>query len=230
MRSFHSIQEKVYWLWSSLMEFKQLWSDLPDEVRWHFESQAETLEFKRGDFVYHQGDQPKGIYFVKKGLVGLVVIGASSGKEHLLRFFRQGQFFGHRSLFSGEGYHGATVVLEPTQVKLVSKALVLKAIDQHPKMLKEVVQVLARELRRCETQHVLILENEILSRVAQSLVYLKDLHPEHNWTRQEIANFCASTVSTVIKTMAQLEEMGLIAQSGRSIEILKRDALIALQE
>jgi CRP-like cAMP-binding protein len=59
---------------------------------------------------------------------------------------------------------------------------------------------------------------------------LKDLHPDHNWTRQEIANFCASTVSTVIKALSELEELNLIKQDGRSIQVLNRDGLIALQD
>lgn len=212
------------------MEFKDLWSNLPDEVRWQFESQSQTIEYKRGDHVYRQGDKPKGIFFIKKGLVGLMMLGSHSGKEHLLRFFRSGQFFGHRSLFSDEGYYAETVVLEPTTVKMVPKLTVLAAVEKYPTLLRDVVISLAKELRRSETLHVMILENEILGRVAQSLVYLKDLHPDHNWTRQEIANFCGSTVSTVIKALSDLEQRGYIIQMGRSIQILKRDALIALQD
>lgn len=197
---------------------------------WKVQSGFQTLQLKRGESVYRQGDLPRGLYLVEKGLVGFVVIGASSGKEHLLRFFRQGQFFGHRALFSNEGYHGSTVVLEPTQLRLISKDLVLQTIEQNPTLLKEVVQVLAKELRHSETHQVMILENQIKVRVAQALVYLKDLHPEHNWTRQEIANFCASTVSTVIKALTELEALQLIRQDGRSIHVLNRDELIALQD
>lgn len=209
---------------------KELWSDLPSEIRNQFNSLSQTIELKRGDSIYLQGDTPKGIYFVNKGLVGLVLTGSGSGKEHLLRFFRQGQFFGHRALFSNEGYHGNTVALEPTVLKLVPKNVVLNVLEKNPFLYKDVVLVLANELRRCELQHVMILENQILGRIAQALVYLKDLHPDHNWTRQEIANFCASTVSTVIKTLAQLEEFGYISQEGRAITILNRDALISLQD
>ena len=212
------------------MEFKELWSDINAETRWFFESQSQKLEFKRGEKVYSQGDFPKGIYFVKSGLVGLTILSSNSGKEHLLRFFRQGQFFGHRALFSNEGYHGNAVALEPTILKFVPKEVVLAGIAKDKSVLEDVVVVLSKELRRCETQHVMILENQIKSRVAQSIVYLKDLHPEHNWTRQEIANFCASTVSTVIKTMSELEQEGLISQEGRSIAILNRDKLISTQD
>lgn len=212
------------------MEFKELWSDIDPEMRWFFESQSKAIQFKRGDHIYSQGETPKGIYFVKSGLVGLTMISSKSGKEHLLRFFRQGQFFGHRSMFSKEGYHGNAVALESTQIKFVPKEAVLSGIEKNKSLLEDVVLVLSKELRRCETQHVMILENEILVRVAQSLVYLKDLHPEHSWTRQEIANFCASTVSTVIKALTELEESGFISQEGRSISILDRNSLIALQD
>lgn len=212
------------------MEFKELWSDMSPEMRSYFESQSKALHFKRGEKIYSQGDLPKGIYFIKSGLVGLTILSAKSGKEHLLRFFKQGQFFGHRALFSNEGYHGNTVVLEPAEIKFVPRDVVLSGIAKDKSLLEEVVRVLAKELRRCENQHVMILENDIVTRVAQSLIYLKDLHPDHNWTRQEIANFCASTASTVIKAMAELEEEGYIAQEGRTITILNRDGLIALQD
>jgi CRP-like cAMP-binding protein len=213
-----------------VVDWKDLWASLPSEVRQQFDSQAQITEFKRGDLIYRQGDQPKGIYFVMQGLVGLVLIGQVSGKEHLLRFFREGQFFGHRALFSDEGYHGSTVALEPTVLKLVPKSLVISAIAKHPQLLMDVARVLSKELRRCENHQVMILENQILVRTAQAVVYLKELHPGHNWTRQEIANFCASTVSTIIKALAELEQSGLIKQQGRSIEILNREGLVALQD
>jgi CRP-like cAMP-binding protein len=212
------------------MEWKELWSDLSPEIKWQFESQSKLIELKRGETIYRHGDFPRGIYFVKKGLVGLKLIGQASGKEHLLRFFRQGQFFGHRALFSNEGYHGTTVSIEPTLLKLVPKEIVMLAIEKQPTLLREVVKVLSKELRRSETHQVMILENQILLRTAQAVVYLKDLHPDHNWTRQEIANFCASTVSTIIKAMAELEDLKLIKQEGRSIQVLNRDGLIAMQD
>lgn len=207
-----------------------IWSDLPADAKTDFDQSAQLIEMKRGDHVYREGDFPKGLYFIQSGLVGLVLTGTASGKEHLVRFFREGQFFGHRSLFSNEGYHGTTTALEPTVIRLIPRKNVISVLDRHPHLYRDVLSVVAKELRRCEVQHVMILENQILPRSAQAIVYLKDLHPDHKWTRQEIANFCASTVSTVIKALAELEGMGLIRQDGRSIEILNRDALIAMQD
>ena len=205
------------------------WAELPKPIQGQFLETSRLLELKRGEHIYTQGHEPEAIYFVKRGLVGLVLT-SSTGKEHLLRFFREGQVFGHRSLFSKQKHHASTVALDTTQVLRVPKEIFLKTLDENPTLYKQLVQVLSKELGRCEIQRVMILENQILARTAQSLVYLKDLHPDHSWTRQEIANFCASTVSTVIKAMAKLESLGLIRQEGRSIEILDRVGLLKLQD
>ncbi len=210
------------------MNYSSLWSSLPPEVKTQFDQSSLTLNLKRGEKIYEAGDHPRGIYFIEKGLIGLLIIGSESGKEHLLRFFKEGQFFGHRALFSEEDYHGNTVALEASKLHLVPKKIVLEALKNHPYLYKEILSVVSKELRRCENQHVMILENQILPRTAQAIIYLKDLYPEHSWTRQEIANFCASTVSTIIKAMAELEDMGLISQKGRNIEILKRQELLNL--
>lgn len=208
----------------------EIWKSLTDPQRAQLLSAARTLDLKRGDFVYRQGDQPKGLYFVEKGLVGLMLLGPNSGKEHLVRFFREGHFFGHRALFSQEGYHGNALALDTTRLKMLPSQSIRDLLEQNPKIYRNFVEVLCRELRRAEIQHVLILENEVKARTALALVYLKELHPDHQWTRQEIANFTASTAPTVIKTLAELENLGLIRQDGRSIEILNRDGLIALQD
>lgn len=212
------------------MVFKNFLQSIPPEIQELFEKEAVRKELKRGESVYRMGDAPQGIYFVTKGLVGLTITGQTSGREHLLRFFKSGQFFGHRALFSNEGYHGATTVLEATSILMVPKATMLWAFEKHPQLYRDFLAIISKELRRCEEQHVMILENQILPRIGQALIYLKDLHPEHNWTRQEIANFCASTVSTVIKALSELEDMGLIKQEGRSIQILQREELISLQD
>ena len=209
--------------------FAQLWMTLPQGVRDHFEKVAASMDLKRGDLIYRNGDEPKGIYFVGQGLVGLVLTGVS-GKEHLLRFFRQGQYFGHRSMFAEEPYHGSAVALEPTSIRLIPKQEILEVLHARPELFLEIIKVLSKELRRCEAQHVMILDHQILARTGQALVYLKDLHPEHDWTRLEIANFCASTPSTVIKALAELEGRGLIRQKGRRIDVLNRAGLIALSE
>jgi CRP-like cAMP-binding protein len=212
------------------MELHEIWTNHTKELKQRLQKNSHLMDFKRGDPIYRSGDRAQDIFEVESGLVGLVQLGASSRREHLLRFFRSQQIFGHRAFFSQENYHATAVALESTRVRRLDGAIVRQVLKEHPDLLWSVIQVLATELRRAEDQRLLILENEILARVGLSLVYLKKRHPEHTWTRLEIANFCASTESTVIKALSQLEARGLIRQEKRNIEILDWEALVALQE
>jgi CRP-like cAMP-binding protein len=197
---------------------------LGDELR----KVSHQLELNRGDFVYKTGDTAKGLYFVEGGLVGLLIIGPS-GKEHLMRFFKAGQVFGHRALLADQLYHATAQVLEATRLIFVPKHAVAQILEKYPELYRYVVRQLAEELTHCELQQVQVLDHQILPRVARALVFLKDIHPDYKWTRSEIASFCASTTSTVIKALAELESMGLLKQKGRGIEILDRAGLIQLQ-
>jgi CRP-like cAMP-binding protein len=187
------------------------------------------LNVKKSEVLYHQGDEPRGIFIVTKGIVGLKHV-TPSGREHLLRFFKCHHFFGHRSLLLQEPYHATAIALEPTEILFLPKHEATQLLERDPHLYKALAQVLAEELKRCELQRVLILENQILARTAQSIIYLKELYPNHNWTRQEIANFVASTPTTIIKALAELENRGLIAQVGRRIDIKDREGLLAIEE
>lgn len=212
------------------MFFHRIWPHLEPEIEDLFTSAARALVHKRGEAFYRQGDPPKGLYFVEEGLVGLTLVGASSGKEHLLRFFKAPDFFGHRSMLASEPHHATALALEKTKVNFLPRQVVAIALEKYPKLYQEISKVLSLELRRAEVGHVMILENQVLARTAQAIIYLKEIHPSHPWTRQEIANFCASTTSTIIKAMGELESRGLIRQEGREIIILNREGLISIDE
>lgn len=204
-------------------------ADLAAAGLW-IEKNSQVQMLKRAEAVYRQGDPANGIYIVAEGLIGLSLIGQQSGKEHLLRLFKAGDFFGHRSLFQSESHHASAIALESSRIYVLQKKDFFYLTEKYPAILRAIVEILAKELGKAERLHVDIIENQILPRTAHALVYLKDVHPNHNWTRQEIANFCASTVSTVIKTLALLEERGLIEQEGRVIHIKDRDALLHFSE
>lgn len=186
---------------------------------------GQTRPITRGDTIYEKGEEPRGLYFVNKGLVGLMKV-TPEGVESLLRVFKQGQFFGHRSLFSNEPYHATARALDPCEIVVIDKRPVFEVFDSDPKAYFFLARALAKELRRAENRSVLISEHQMQDRVAAAILLFKKLNPDHLWTRTEIANFCASRTPTVIKTLAKIEELGAIRQVGRRIEIINEDLLL----
>lgn len=196
------------------MEFKDLFH------------QAALKTFKRGDVVYRSGDLPGSIYFVESGLVGLGLWG-ESGKDHLVRLFRAGQIFGHRSLFANEPYHASATVIDEARVRILSKAEMREQMKGNCDLAEKLLETLAKELRAAEAKQLVLSEKDAPARIAEAVVYLKELHPEYSWTRQEIADFCGTTTPTVIRTLAKFVEDGLIEQKGREIIILDKESLLS---
>lgn len=182
---------------------------------------------KRGETLYQTGDLPTGLHFIQHGLIGLVAIG-STGNEYLIRLAKTGQYVGHRSLFAGETHHATAVALEDTHVISVSKTVILRVISLFPKVALLILETISKELKNAELGRVSLADKNVIARVAESLLYLYERFPEHQWTRREIAEFCGSTTPTVIRTLAKLEAQGIILQTGRKIEILKKGVLLEL--
>lgn len=192
-------------------------------------SLGEPIELNRGDVIYRENEAPQGLFYIERGLIGLTKV-TVSGTESLVRLFKSQQFFGHRTLFSDEHYHATAKCLEESNVLFINKKAALKTFDENPDSYQFLSKYLAKELRRAEDRSVLISEGHIIERVAYALILFKKLHPEHMWTRTEIANYCASRTPTVIKTLGILEAKGAIKQNKRLIEITDENRLISVIE
>ncbi len=183
--------------------------------------------YQRGDHVYDEGESAKGLYYIKSGLTGLIKY-APNGSENLIRIFKSQQFFGHRSLFSGEKHHGSAKCLEPTEILFCNNDLVFQVFDGEPRSYFFLARALAKELRRAEERSLVVSEGDVIERVSSALLLFKKLQPDHLWTRTEIANYCASRTPTVIKALGQLESQGIIRQQGRTIEIIDENHLVRI--
>lgn len=198
-------------------------------LEWLSQTPGERRQFRRGERIYSAGESPTHLFAIESGLVGLTLV-SPSGAEHLLRLFGAGNYFGHRSVLAQETYHADAMALEESQVKCVRVDELARVLGRDAEVSRDLLQQLARDLGRAERQRVDWLESDVHSRVAEAVVYLKERYGDHRWTRAEIASFCGSTVSTVIKTLAKFEERGWIAQNGREIQVRDRAALLALSE
>jgi CRP-like cAMP-binding protein len=191
------------------------------------EREGHLIELVRGEFVYRQGEEARHLYLLESGLIGLVTLNVS-GKERLVRLFKGGQFLGHRSLLAGEAHHGSARALEASQVRRLPLENFEAFLQSNPSALRQLTQVLARDLRRAELALSAATDASVAERVAESLIYLLDEHAEHQWTRQEIADFSGSSTPTVFRVLADFERRGWVATQRRTIKILQREALLKL--
>jgi CRP-like cAMP-binding protein len=190
-----------------------------------FISSPVVRKFKRGDIVYHEGDRPDNLYYLKEGLIGLFHI-SESGKETFLRVFSTGMIFGHRSHFAQTPYHATAISLTKSKVSVISKSLCEEICSKNPEFLKSMLQIVSRDLGNAELRLSGLQDKSAMTRIIEAMVFFKLKHPDYTWTRKEIAEFSGSTFETVTRVMSRLADEGLIVKEGRDFIINDPEELL----
>ncbi|EPZ51030.1 cyclic nucleotide-binding domain protein [Bacteriovorax sp. BAL6_X] len=182
-------------------------------------------QYQKGQAIYRELEAPQFLYIVEEGIIGLYY-NSENGKESFLRVYGPGEIFGHRSYFLEEPYHANSISLTKSKLMLIDRKQCDKICLQSPDLLKNMTKILARELGNAERRLARMADKSAKARIVEALVYLKLKHPEHHWTRKEVADFAVSTFESVTRILKELELAGLITKSGRSIEIIDEQKLL----
>lgn len=182
-------------------------------------------KLKRGEIIYHEGDNPESLFFIDQGMVGLFHI-SETGKETFLRVFNKDYIFGHRSYFAETPYHATSMALIDTELTIISKSHCQQICLERPDLLKEITKVMAQELGHAELRLAGLQDKTANQRIIESLIYLKLKHPDHVWTRKEVAEYSGSTLESVTRIMTKLNDQGLIKKKGRDFDICDPDELM----
>ncbi len=192
-------------------------SKIFDTLKQHI-SMPTPIEYKRGEIIYHEGETPENIWLLEEGLVGLFHI-TESGRETFLRVFGERYILGHRSTLAGEAYHANAVALTTSRLYKLKASDFIDVVCKEGELLLEISKVLARDLRQAEEKLAGITDKTAPQRIVEALLYLRFRHPDQAWTRKEIAEFSSSTMETVTRVMAQLENEGLLIKDKRRFDL-----------
>ena len=190
---------------------------LIDDAKFH-------QQFKTGQSLFYAGNPASGIYCIVSGTVKLE-IQDGEGKTQITQVYSAGGMIGYRALFTEEPYLSSAIASEPSEVCYIPKNTIMDLIQKKPDLAMKFLIQLSEDFRMMETRLHRISSNPAPERIAEALLFLRENFEDKNWTRKEIAEWAGTTTETVIRTLAQFEEEGLIEQKGRIISILKRDVL-----
>jgi len=185
--------------------------------------------FKKGQYIFHAGSTPSGLYCINSGVVVLESEG-KAGTSHIHRAVSKGGVLGYRSLFANEEYATSAFVNEDAVVCYLPKDSVLELLRKFPEIGFKFLQHISKELRQAEARHTSLVDKEAPKRVAETLLQLKQKFPEINWTRKEISEWADTTPETVMRCFADFKKRGFIDFEGRKVEILNQKALVSFAD
>lgn len=99
-----------------------------------------------GQLLFRQGDTDDSLYVVLSGRLG-AFLHNDEGKEVLIRQMPKGETVGEMAVLSGEPRSATVLALRDTELVRLSKLAFTKLVDEHPRALRFITDLLVRRLR-----------------------------------------------------------------------------------
>ncbi len=195
------------------------------------------MEYKQGEIIYKEGDTPSDLICLSKGKAKIYKLGIGN-REQIIRMAKPIGFIGYRALFAGEPYRSTAVALEDCCICSISKESIFKVIATNSDLALGIITYLAKELGFSNKRTVTLTQKHLRGRLAESLLFLKDLYGTENdnatlrahLSRGDIAHLSNMTTSNVIRTLSNFVKEDILSIDRRTIKVLDWQKLEKISE
>lgn len=190
---------------------------------------------KAGDRLYRQGDRLGAVYVSRDASFKTLTVNPA-GDEQVVAFHLQGELVGLDAL--GTGRHRCdAVALTPGTVCEVRFEQLSEVAAQVPGLQRQLMRVIGQSVGRDQDHAGILVRQQAGDRIALFLHGISERYARVGesptllrlpMSRHEMANFLGLALETVSRGFRRLQDDGVIAARGRSVEILDPEGLAAL--
>lgn len=195
------------------------------------EAKRECLHFKKGELLFKEGEEVKGMFFINSGIVK-VHKKWGDDKELIVRIAGDGDIVGHRGLGSDTVYPVSGTALEGTDVCFIDLDFFNDTLRVNQDFLYQLMMFFASELKESEKRMRNLAHMTVKGRVANAIITLKQkfgVKEDGNLnillSRQDFSSYTGAAYETVFRVMNEMEEEKAIRMEGKNIFILSENIL-----
>lgn len=191
------------------------------------------ITFNKGEAIFTTGQKAERMYMVHRGCVKIVA-DLGKGHERITRLAGNGEVLGHRGIGDEPIYSASAIALTPTVVNVIPMQLFLNTLKANSLFCYHFLLFFTEEMRLLD-QHLRDMMNlDVAQRVVKVLLLCRDTFgmdaedPRklyHTLARKDIANMSGTTYESVVRTLAALNQQGLIELVGKEVRLRKAKAL-----
>ena len=179
--------------------------------------------------VYAEGDEPTRLYFVQTGRVKTVRRNPG-GKELITGVYGPGEFFGYLPLLEQGPHADTALVLDDATLLHIPKADFRALLHRNAAVGQQFVRLLAGRVSAREEQLLSMAYGSIRRRVADTLLRLHEqagAAPEAviQLSRDDLAAVVGTAPESLIRTLSEFKQSGLIELTGHGIRLLQPEKL-----
>ncbi len=212
----------------------QLFAGLPLADLRHIAELAVFRGLEKDDYLFREGEPPRGFYVVQKGAINVHRVSAS-GKEQVIHVFRAGESFAEAALATEGGYPADARALESSQVVLVQRVEFIELLKRQPELALRMLGSMSQHLRVLIGLVEDLTMKDVETRLANWLVK-RCPNPEAqqpyaielSMTKRVLAAELGTVSETFSRTLAKFREQKLITVKGKTVTVLSPAKLAAL--
>ncbi len=175
-----------------------------------------TLQVKKGETIFREGEKVAGVYFVNDGKVK-VHKKWDNEKELIIRIAGKGSIFGHRGLGSETTYPVSGTAMEAAVVCFIPLAFFTASLKVNHDLTYQLLVFFADELRESERKMRNLAHMSVKGRVSEALQAFAakfgttaDGFIDIVLSKQDLAAYTGATYETVFRVLNELSEEGAI--------------------
>jgi CRP-like cAMP-binding protein len=190
---------------------------------------AKPHHFKKGEFIFHQGDPPEFFYVVEQGIVKTFKV-STFGKHIIVKIAGFGDTLNASALF-GEKHFVSAQAIDEVVVLSIRKKDYLTLVNKYPLIAMNIVTILGKGLDN-EYERILDLVGETVEHRLCNFLFMLFIKfgTTLSLTREELAELAGTTTETSIRVLSRLKAAGIISSSRGRIVILNQAKLQALAQ
>jgi CRP-like cAMP-binding protein/CheY-like chemotaxis protein len=184
---------------------------------------------------YTQGSYPNALYFIVKGKIKTSRAN-SLGNELITGLYADGDFFGYTDLLEETPYNESAVALEDTEITSIHKDDFFALIYHNRDVANKFIKMLSNNVLEKEERLLNLAYSSVRRRVAEALIFLQNTYQKEKGsnfsmaiTRDDLSDLVGASKETVIRTLSDFKDEGLVQISGSTITLVKTEKLIHMK-
>jgi len=175
----------------------------------------EARQYRGRDEIYHEGQNARWLFFVSSGRIKTYQTN-DYGKEFITHLYGAGDFFGYLPLLQDEAYADSAAAVEDSELMLIPREDFVNLLHSSRDIASTLIKILAGQV--VENEHLLLqlAYGSVRDKVAATLATLyhkyknEDGKAKLSLLREDLASMAGIAKETIIRTLSDFREEGLI--------------------
>ncbi len=193
------------------------------------------INIPKKDTLFREGKYPNALYYVVSGKIKAFRIN-EYGKEFIIDLYKPGDFIGYEALLEDTTYQFSASALEDADICVIPKEQFFLLLNTHKDVANTFIKLLSNGIKEKEERLMKMAYNSIRKRVAEALLFLMEKYKQPNdstfsisMSRSDLSSLVGTATETLIRTLSDFKEEGIIEVKGSTIKIINEEKLRKLK-